>query len=158
MPNATYPSLLRRLAAMVYDTLLLAAVTILYGFIVVAINLAIQGAPATGEKLQWGAHGTAGIYRMGCQYGGIFLLLLAQGRTNTGYENLALANSYNQRPAAQLWTVPAALPLCTYFFCLPGRRLLDNVRRPRQANPARPPKRHAHLFIRKTTAQIERHK
>lgn len=54
MPNATYPSLLRRLAAMVYDTLLLAAVTILYGFIVVAINLAIQGAPATGEKLQWG--------------------------------------------------------------------------------------------------------
>ena len=50
----TTPSLLRRLAAMVYDSLLLIAVTMLYGFVVVAINLAIQGAPAEGQRLHWG--------------------------------------------------------------------------------------------------------
>ncbi|ACE85875.1 RDD family protein [Cellvibrio japonicus] len=48
------PSLLRRLAAMVYDSLLLMAVTILYGFIAVGINLLIQGVPAEGTRMQWG--------------------------------------------------------------------------------------------------------
>lgn len=49
-----YPSLLRRFAAIGYDTLILLAISILYGFIVVAINFAINGAPAVGERVSWG--------------------------------------------------------------------------------------------------------
>lgn len=51
------PSLLRRLAAMVYDSLLLMAVSILYGAIATGINVAINGAPATGERVTWGTFG-----------------------------------------------------------------------------------------------------
>jgi uncharacterized RDD family membrane protein YckC len=48
------PSLLRRFAAMVYDTLLLMAISIAYGAVAVAINVTIQGAPEMGQKMQWG--------------------------------------------------------------------------------------------------------
>lgn len=51
------PSLLRRLAAMVYDSLLLMAVSILYGAVATGINVAINGAPATGERIIWGTFG-----------------------------------------------------------------------------------------------------
>lgn len=51
------PSLLRRFAAMVYDSLLVMAVSILYGAIATGINIAIKGAPATGERVSWGAFG-----------------------------------------------------------------------------------------------------
>lgn len=51
------PSLLRRFAAMVYDSLLLMAVSILYGAIVTGINIAIKGVPATGERVTWGVFG-----------------------------------------------------------------------------------------------------
>ncbi len=51
------PSLLRRFAAMVYDSLLLMAVSILYGAIATGINIAIKGVPATGERVTWGAFG-----------------------------------------------------------------------------------------------------
>ncbi len=56
-PEFATPSLIRRFAAMVYDTLLLAAVSILYGAIATGINIAINGAPATGERVSWGAFG-----------------------------------------------------------------------------------------------------
>lgn len=48
------PSLMRRFAAMVYDSLLIMAISILYGAIMTAVNLAIKGAPATGERITWG--------------------------------------------------------------------------------------------------------
>lgn len=51
------PSLLRRFAAMVYDSLLLMAISILYGAIMTGINVAINGAPTTGERIHWGAFG-----------------------------------------------------------------------------------------------------
>lgn len=51
------PGLARRLAAMVYDTLLLIAVSILYGFIALGINVLIQGAPAEGQRASWGYAG-----------------------------------------------------------------------------------------------------
>lgn len=51
------PSLSRRLAAMVYDSLLLMAVSILYGALAVGINLLINGSPATGERVNWGNWG-----------------------------------------------------------------------------------------------------
>lgn len=51
------PSLLRRFAAMVYDSLLLMAISILYGAIMTGINVVINGAPATGERISWGAFG-----------------------------------------------------------------------------------------------------
>jgi uncharacterized RDD family membrane protein YckC len=51
------PSLLRRLAAMVYDTLLVMAISILYSALATGINVAINGAPATGERITWGAWG-----------------------------------------------------------------------------------------------------
>lgn len=51
------PSLLRRFAAMLYDSLLLMAVSIFYGALAVGINLLINGAPATGERVSWGNWG-----------------------------------------------------------------------------------------------------
>lgn len=56
-PQFATPSLMRRFAAMVYDTLLLAAISILYGAIATGINIAIKGVPATGERVSWGAFG-----------------------------------------------------------------------------------------------------
>lgn len=51
------PSLLRRFAAMLYDSLLLMALSVLYGALTVAFNLLINGAPASGEKIAWGNWG-----------------------------------------------------------------------------------------------------
>lgn len=53
------PSLLRRFAAMVYDSLLIMAISILYGAIMAGINVAIKGAPPTGERITWGIFGVA---------------------------------------------------------------------------------------------------
>ncbi len=47
------PSLLRIIAAMVYDSLLLAAISIAYGAIVVAIRVLIQGQPEAGQRIHW---------------------------------------------------------------------------------------------------------
>jgi len=51
------PSLMRRFAAMVYDSLLIMALSILYGAIMAGINVAIKGAPETGERITWGVFG-----------------------------------------------------------------------------------------------------
>lgn len=51
------PSLLRRFAAMVYDSLLLMAISILYGAIMAGINVAIKGTPPIGERITWGGFG-----------------------------------------------------------------------------------------------------
>lgn len=51
------PGLIRRFAAMVYDALLLMAISILYGAITTGVNVAINGAPATGERISWGIFG-----------------------------------------------------------------------------------------------------
>lgn len=51
------PSLPRRFAAMVYDTLLLMAISILYGAVMTGINVAIKGIPETGERVSWGIFG-----------------------------------------------------------------------------------------------------
>lgn len=57
--NYVSPSLLRRFAAMVYDSLLIMAISILYGAVITGINIAIKGAPATGERISWGGFGAA---------------------------------------------------------------------------------------------------
>lgn len=44
----------RRFAAMVYDGLLLIAISIAYGALAVLMNVLIQGQPPEGEKIQWG--------------------------------------------------------------------------------------------------------
>jgi len=49
------PSLLRRFAAMIYDSLLLVAVSMLYGAIMVGLNVLINGTPDTGDRVKWGA-------------------------------------------------------------------------------------------------------
>lgn len=51
------PSLMRRFAAMGYDSLLLMAISILYGAVTTGINVAINGVPATGERISWGILG-----------------------------------------------------------------------------------------------------
>ncbi|HSC67221.1 MAG TPA: RDD family protein [Cellvibrio sp.] len=55
--NYSTPSLLRRFAAMTYDSLLIMSISILYGAIVTGTNVAINGIPATGERVTWGAFG-----------------------------------------------------------------------------------------------------
>jgi len=51
------PGLPRRFAAMVYDSLLIMAISILYGAIMTSINVAINGTPETGERITWGMFG-----------------------------------------------------------------------------------------------------
>jgi uncharacterized RDD family membrane protein YckC len=46
--------LLRRFAAMVYDSLLLIAVALAYGALVTFLNVLVQGTPVEGERIQWG--------------------------------------------------------------------------------------------------------
>lgn len=48
------PGLLRIFAAMVYDSLLLAAVSIAYGALVVGLRVAIEGQPEVGQRHHWG--------------------------------------------------------------------------------------------------------
>jgi len=48
------PSLLRIFASMVYDSLLLAAISIAYGALVVGIRVAVVGQPEAGQRIQWG--------------------------------------------------------------------------------------------------------
>lgn len=50
---------LRRFAAIVYDFLLLLAISIAYGGLVTLINVTLQGQPPAGEKVQWGQWGIA---------------------------------------------------------------------------------------------------
>ena len=45
---------MRRFAAMGYDSLLLMAISILYGAVTTGINVVINGVPATGERISWG--------------------------------------------------------------------------------------------------------
>jgi len=47
------PGLLRIFASMVYDSLLLAAISIAYGAIVVGIDVSLFGQPETGQRIQW---------------------------------------------------------------------------------------------------------
>jgi uncharacterized RDD family membrane protein YckC len=55
IPSVEYqaPSLLRILAAMIYDSLLLAAISIAYGAIVVALRVLILGKPELGQRIMW---------------------------------------------------------------------------------------------------------
>jgi len=48
------PGLLRIVASMVYDSLLLAAISIAYGALLVALRVAIVGQPEIGGRIQWG--------------------------------------------------------------------------------------------------------
>jgi uncharacterized RDD family membrane protein YckC len=47
------PSLLRIFAAMVYDSLLLAAISIAYGALVLGARVLIVGSPEVGQRIQW---------------------------------------------------------------------------------------------------------
>lgn len=47
------PGLLRMFAAMVYDSLLLAALSIAYGALVLGVRVAIFGQPEVGQRVQW---------------------------------------------------------------------------------------------------------
>lgn len=48
------PSMLRIFASMVYDTLLLSAISITYGALVVALRIIIYGQPSEGQRIEWG--------------------------------------------------------------------------------------------------------
>jgi uncharacterized RDD family membrane protein YckC len=47
------PSLLRIFAAMVYDSLLLAAISIAYGAAVLGVRVMFVGRPEVGQRIQW---------------------------------------------------------------------------------------------------------
>ena len=47
------PALPRIFASMVYDSLLLAAISIAYGAFVVGLHVFIQGEPEAGQRIQW---------------------------------------------------------------------------------------------------------
>ena len=56
-PSNKYPSagLLKRFAAMVYDSLLLIALGLAYGALATGLKVGLEGAPPQGEALDWGA-------------------------------------------------------------------------------------------------------
>lgn len=57
-----HPSLLRRLAALIYDTLIVMALCLIYGFIVLAIQVNLLGVTlAPGEKANVGIWGFSGM-------------------------------------------------------------------------------------------------
>jgi len=47
------PGLLRIFASMVYDSLLLAAISIAYGALVVGVSVAVMGQPEAGHRIEW---------------------------------------------------------------------------------------------------------
>ena len=47
------PSLPRIFASMVYDTLLLAAISIAYGALVVGLHVLVAGQPEVGQRVEW---------------------------------------------------------------------------------------------------------
>ena len=47
------PGLMRIFAAMVYDSLLLAAISIAYGALVVSLRVLIMGQPEVGQRIHW---------------------------------------------------------------------------------------------------------
>jgi len=49
------PGLFRIFASMVYDSLLLAAISIAYGALVVGISVAVMGQPEAGHRVEWAA-------------------------------------------------------------------------------------------------------
>lgn len=53
VPLYQSPGLPRVFAAMVYDSLLLAAVSLAYGALVVGLRVLIGGAPAAGQRIHW---------------------------------------------------------------------------------------------------------
>lgn len=53
-PEYQYPELWRRLAAMVYDFLLVVAISIFYSAITVGINIAVTGGHDHGQRIEWG--------------------------------------------------------------------------------------------------------
>ncbi|ARU26969.1 RDD family protein [Cellvibrio sp. PSBB006] len=53
-PPIPTAGVLRRFAAIVYDALLLLAISIGYGGLALLINVLIQGQPPEGQKVQWG--------------------------------------------------------------------------------------------------------
>src|SRR5690625_7990866 len=59
--------LLRRFAAMVYDSLLLMALALAYGALVTWLNVLLQGAPAEGERVDWGLWRLPEIGRASCR-------------------------------------------------------------------------------------------
>ncbi len=54
-PSYSTPGLWRRFAAMVYDTLLIAALSFVYGYLVTGIYTAFKGIPEPGHRLDFGA-------------------------------------------------------------------------------------------------------
>lgn len=61
MSDIEFPSLLRRLGAMVYDSLLVIAVCLLYGAIALAVQVNVSGGLAEGEKADLGPAGFIGM-------------------------------------------------------------------------------------------------
>ncbi|AFU98176.1 RDD family protein [Simiduia agarivorans] len=61
MSDVEFPSLLRRLGAMVYDSLLVIAVCLLYGAIALAVQVNLSGGLADGEKANLGPLGFVGM-------------------------------------------------------------------------------------------------
>ena len=55
------PNLLRIFGAMVYDCLLLAAISIAYGAVVVGLRVVIFGQPEAGQRIHWSLFASIGI-------------------------------------------------------------------------------------------------
>jgi len=122
LPNA---GLLRRLAAMVYDSLLVMAVSMAYGALVLLIQVKVLGATfAEGEKAQMGTPGFIGLVAVICLF---FCLFWRRGGQTLGMRawRLRIIGDNGLKPSWQSCLLRCALaPLSLvaaglgYWWCL----------------------------------------
>ncbi len=102
MTENTYPpaSLWRRFAAMVYDFLLIIAVSFLYYAIAIGINVLFNGAPEQGKPVNWGHFKLVVFTGWILTLAGFFCFFWTRSGQTLGMKtwNLKILNQHNQYP------------------------------------------------------------
>jgi uncharacterized RDD family membrane protein YckC len=105
MSEKNYPaaSLWRRLAAMVYDFLLIVAVSFLYYAIAIGINVLFNGAPEQGKPVNWGHFKFLVFTGWILTIAGFFCFFWTRSGQTLGMKtwNLKIVNQHNQCPNYQ---------------------------------------------------------
>lgn len=103
-PIKNYPNagLLKRFAAMVYDSLLLIALGLAYGALATALKVALDGPPPNGEALQWGGWQLPLFLGLILVWGGFFYYFWGRNGQTLGMRawRLQLVDASTGQPAA----------------------------------------------------------